>query len=97
MVGALVLSELADKFGRRTLLLWSTVLFAVSTIATSFSVNYVMFIVLRLFVAAFGSGIFLSNFVIRKYSNVRLLDSIINLFASTLLNIIPQKFNLELV
>jgi len=64
MVGALVLSELADQFGRRTLLLASTLGFIVTTIATTFSVNYLMFIIFRFFVAAFGSGIFLSNFVI---------------------------------
>lgn len=66
MLGALILSELADKFGRRTMLLWSTVLFSATTIATSYSVNYTMFIIMKLLVAAFGSGIFLSNFVICK-------------------------------
>uniref|UniRef100_A0A6A7FPC7 Organic cation transporter protein-like n=1 Tax=Hirondellea gigas TaxID=1518452 RepID=A0A6A7FPC7_9CRUS len=64
MVGALVLSELADKYGRRTLLLWSTLLFTVTTIATYFSTSYLMFITFRFFVAAFGSGVFLSNYVI---------------------------------
>jgi len=72
MLGALILSELADKFGRRTLLLWSTLGFSISTIATDFSVNYLMFTIMRLFVAAFGSGIFLSNFVIREFCNILL-------------------------
>jgi len=64
MAGALVLSELADKFGRRLLLLLSTAGFIATTTATFFSANYLMFIVCRFFVAAFGSGVFLTNFVI---------------------------------
>ncbi|KAG0720831.1 Organic cation transporter protein [Chionoecetes opilio] len=64
LAGALVLSELADKFGRRTISLVSAVGFLVASVSVAFVTPYPLFLIFRFFVAAFGSGIFLSNFVI---------------------------------
>ena len=64
MAGALLISQLADKYGRRTMLLISAVSYSTFTLLTHFSVNYLMFICSRFMVAAFGSGIYLSGFVI---------------------------------
>lgn len=67
LLGSLFLSELSDTFGRRTVLLWSVLLFNVTTVATAFSVNYTMFIIMRLLIAVFGSGMYLCNFVNGKF------------------------------
>ncbi|XP_071542755.1 organic cation transporter protein-like [Panulirus ornatus] len=64
LTGALILSELSDMFGRRTTSLLSTVGFLITAVCVTFSTNYTSFISLRFLVAAFGSGIFLPNFVI---------------------------------
>lgn len=64
LTGALVLSELSDKFGRRTISLISSVGFVISSIAIAFVTHYSLFLTFRFLVAAFGSGFFLPNFVI---------------------------------
>nr|XP_027239553.1 solute carrier family 22 member 6-B-like [Penaeus vannamei] len=66
LTGAVVLSELSDKYGRRTISLVSAVGMLVSSVAVTFVRHYELFITLRFFVAAFGSGLFLPNFVLRK-------------------------------
>ncbi|XP_042224820.1 organic cation transporter protein-like isoform X2 [Homarus americanus] len=64
LAGAVILSELSDKFGRRTIALLSSVGILVSSVCVTFTTHYVAFIILRFLVAAFGSGVFLPNFVI---------------------------------
>ncbi|KAL7639048.1 UNVERIFIED_CONTAM: hypothetical protein RMT77_010582 [Armadillidium vulgare] len=64
LVGAVILSELSDLYGRRTIVLISSVGFMVCGICISFSRNFFMFITLRFLVACFGSGMFLPNFVL---------------------------------
>ncbi|CAL4081191.1 unnamed protein product, partial [Meganyctiphanes norvegica] len=64
LIGAVILSELSDKFGRRTIALLSAVGFLITSVATAFSNHYITFIVLRFFVAFFGSGLFLPCFVL---------------------------------
>lgn len=64
LVGAVVLSELADKFGRRTISLISSLGFVVSAICVAFTTQYSLFLFFRFLVACFGSGLFLPNFVI---------------------------------
>ncbi|KAK8387397.1 hypothetical protein O3P69_018173 [Scylla paramamosain] len=64
LAGAVVLSELADKFGRRTISLISALGFVVSAISIAFTTHYSLFLTFRFLVAAFGSGLFLPNFVI---------------------------------
>lgn len=55
LVGALGFGWAADRYGRRRLFVLTLLLYAVATFATAFSVNYWMFIVLRV-VAAVGVG-----------------------------------------
>ncbi|XP_053631579.1 organic cation transporter protein isoform X2 [Cherax quadricarinatus] len=62
--GAVVLSELSDRYGRRTVSLVSSVGILVSSLCVSFMTHYVPFILLRFFMGFFNSGIFLPNFVI---------------------------------
>lgn len=64
LVGAVVLCELADKFGRRTISLISSLGFVVSAICVAFTTQYSLFLFFRFLVAGFGSGLFLPNFVI---------------------------------
>ncbi|XP_071542407.1 organic cation transporter protein-like isoform X2 [Panulirus ornatus] len=64
LVGALILSELSDKYGRRTISLVSAVGLLVASVSITFTTHYVVFLILRFLVAAFGSGLFLPNFVI---------------------------------
>lgn len=40
--------------------------FLLASVSITFTSHYVMFLLLRFFVAAFGSGLFLPNFVIRE-------------------------------
>ncbi|MGH8274023.1 MAG: MFS transporter [Gammaproteobacteria bacterium] len=55
LIGALAFGWLADRFGRRRLFIWTLVLYAIATFAAAFSVNFWMFLVLRV-VAAIGVG-----------------------------------------
>ncbi len=55
LVGALAFGWLADRFGRRRLFLMTLVLYAVATFLTAFSINFWMFLVLRV-IAAIGVG-----------------------------------------
>lgn len=64
LTGAVVLSELADKFGRRTISLISALGFLVSSVSVAFVTDYSLFLTFRFLVAGFGSGLFLPNFVI---------------------------------
>lgn len=84
LIGALALSELSDKFGRRTISLWSALGFLLSSVAVSFTTHYVAFIVLRFFVAAFGSGLFLPCFV--------LLMEVVGPEARTIMGMLFQAF-----
>ncbi|KAB7493646.1 Solute carrier family 22 member 3 [Armadillidium nasatum] len=64
LTGSLVLSELSDTFGRRKVSLLASVGFFLSSLATTFSMNFVMFLVLRFISAFFISGMFIANFVL---------------------------------
>ncbi|XP_045588887.2 organic cation transporter protein isoform X1 [Procambarus clarkii] len=64
LAGAIILSELSDKFGRRTVSLVSSLGLIVMGVGVTFTTHYISFILLRFFIAAFTSGIFLPNFVI---------------------------------
>ncbi len=55
LVGALAFGWLADGFGRRRLFILTLVLYATATFAAAFSVNFWMFLALRI-VAAIGVG-----------------------------------------
>ncbi|HVY66759.1 MAG TPA: MFS transporter [Gammaproteobacteria bacterium] len=60
MIGALVFSMLADKIGRRPVLVFATLFFAVMTIATAFAANVQQMLWLR-FVAGLGLGCIIPN------------------------------------
>ncbi|XP_069995179.1 organic cation transporter protein-like isoform X1 [Penaeus vannamei] len=84
LTGAVVLSELSDKYGRRTISLVSAVGMLVSSVAVTFVRHYELFITLRFFVAAFGSGLFLPNFV--------LLMEVVGPEARTIMGMMYQAF-----
>jgi AAHS family 4-hydroxybenzoate transporter-like MFS transporter len=60
LIGALVFSMVADKVGRRPVLVWSTFFFSVMTIATSFAQNLEQMWWLR-FIAGIGLGCIIPN------------------------------------
>jgi AAHS family 4-hydroxybenzoate transporter-like MFS transporter len=60
LIGSLVFSMVADKVGRRPVLVWATLFFAVLTIATAYSRDLNELLVLRL-VAGIGLGSIMPN------------------------------------
>jgi MFS transporter, AAHS family, 4-hydroxybenzoate transporter len=60
LIGALVFSMVADKIGRRPVLVWATLFFAVMTIATAYAQNIEQMRWLR-FVAGIGLGCIIPN------------------------------------
>lgn len=58
-VGAIVLSSLADRFGRRRVFLWNLMIYSVFTLGAAFSPNLTWLAILR-FCAGFGLGAELS-------------------------------------
>ncbi len=60
LIGALVFSMAADKIGRRPVLVWATLFFAVMTIATAFAQNIDQMLWLRL-IAGIGLGCIIPN------------------------------------
>jgi AAHS family 4-hydroxybenzoate transporter-like MFS transporter len=60
LIGSLVFSPLADKVGRRPVLVWSTLWFAVMTLAAAFSTNVTQLFWLR-FVGGIGMGCIIPN------------------------------------
>ena len=60
LVGSLVFSMVADKIGRRPVIVWSTVFFSVMTIATAYAQNLEQLLWLR-FIAGIGLGCIVPN------------------------------------
>ena len=60
LVGSLVFSYFSDKFGRRPILLWSTLFFAICMFATAFVQNVEQLIALR-FITGLGLGAIMPN------------------------------------
>jgi AAHS family 4-hydroxybenzoate transporter-like MFS transporter len=60
LIGALAFSMVADKIGRRPVLVWSTFFFSVMTIITAFAQNYDQLVWLR-FIAGVGLGCIIPN------------------------------------
>ncbi|XP_078058915.1 solute carrier family 22 member 6-A-like [Mustelus asterias] len=65
LVGAMVLGRLADKFGRKTLLLWSYCQLAVTGTCSAFSTSYPLFCFWRFLCGVATSGILLNTFSLR--------------------------------
>src|SRR5690606_27521332 len=47
MLGSFVFGPLADKFGRKKIIIWSVVIFSIGTLISAFSPNLTVLIVLR--------------------------------------------------
>lgn len=60
LIGSLVFSPLADRIGRRPVLIWSTMWFAVMTLAAAFATNVEMLFWLR-FIGGIGMGCIIPN------------------------------------
>ena len=60
LIGALIFSMVADKIGRRPVLVWATLFFAVMTLATAFAQNLEQLRLLR-FIAGIGLGSIIPN------------------------------------
>ncbi|XP_072345529.1 solute carrier family 22 member 6-A-like [Scyliorhinus torazame] len=65
LVGAIVLGRFADKFGRRTLLLWSYCQLAATGTCGAFSTSYPLFCFWRFLCGMAVSGIILNGFSLR--------------------------------
>ncbi|XP_078617688.1 organic cation transporter protein-like isoform X1 [Branchiostoma floridae x Branchiostoma japonicum] len=62
--GAIISGALSDRFGRRRTLLACLVLLLIFGVATAFASHYVIFVVLRFFIGAFGVGLYYVTFVL---------------------------------
>jgi len=60
LIGSLLFSMVADKIGRRPVIVWATVFFSVMTIATSYAQNLEQLLLLR-FIAGIGLGSIVPN------------------------------------
>jgi AAHS family 4-hydroxybenzoate transporter-like MFS transporter len=60
LIGSLIFSMLADKIGRRPVIVWATVFFSVMTIATAYAQNLEQLLALR-FIAGHRLGLHRSN------------------------------------
>jgi len=60
LIGSLVFSMVADKIGRRPVIVWSTLFFSVMTIATAYAQNLEQLLWLR-FIAGIGLGCIVPN------------------------------------
>nr|XP_033811623.1 solute carrier family 22 member 6-A-like [Geotrypetes seraphini] len=61
LVGAIVFGSLSDRFGRRTILIWSHLLLAVMGVCAAFSYNFVSYCVFRFLTGTAISGIGLNT------------------------------------
>ncbi|XP_069960339.1 organic cation transporter protein-like [Cherax quadricarinatus] len=64
LVGAVVIGDLADRFGRRKGILVSVLLVGASGVMCSVSPNYYMFLLMRLFTGAGGCGLVLVTYIL---------------------------------
>ena len=61
----LIIGPFSDQFGRRPLILWSLIIFCISTLATVFVTNTAQFLVLRIFQAISASCMVLARAIVR--------------------------------
>ena len=61
----LIIGPFSDQFGRRPLILWSLIIFCISTLATVFVTNTAQFLILRIFQAISASCMVLARAIIR--------------------------------
>ena len=61
----LIIGPFSDQFGRRPLILWSLIIFCLSTLATVFVTNTAQFLILRIFQAISASCMVLARAIVR--------------------------------
>ena len=61
----LIIGPFSDQFGRRPLILWSLIIFCISTLATAFVTNTAQFLILRIFQAISASCMVLARAIVR--------------------------------
>ena len=61
----LIIGPFSDQFGRRPLILWSLIIFCISTLATVFVTNTAQFLILRVFQAISASCMVLARAIVR--------------------------------
>ena len=61
----LIIGPFSDQFGRRPLILWSLIIFCISTLATVFVTNAAQFLILRIFQAISASCMVLARAIVR--------------------------------
>ena len=61
----LIIGPFCDQFGRRPLILWSLIIFCLSTLATVFVTNTAQFLILRIFQAISASCMVLARAIVR--------------------------------
>ena len=61
----LIIGPFSDQFGRRPLILWSLIIFCISTLATVFITNTAQFLILRVFQAISASCMVLARAIVR--------------------------------
>lgn len=61
----LIIGPFSDQFGRRPLILWSLIIFCISTLATVFITNTAQFLILRIFQAISASCMVLARAIVR--------------------------------
>ena len=61
----LIIGPFSDQFGRRPLILWSLIIFCISTLATVFVTNTAQFLILRIFQAISASCMVLARAIVR--------------------------------
>uniref|UniRef100_T1JLS1 Major facilitator superfamily (MFS) profile domain-containing protein n=1 Tax=Strigamia maritima TaxID=126957 RepID=T1JLS1_STRMM len=70
IIGAVVFGDLSDRFGRRKIIIFSIFLFNITGFIVPFSVNYEMFLVVRIVEAAATTGIYQTGFVVGQSKRV---------------------------
>ncbi|KAI5630838.1 sugar transporter domain-containing protein [Phthorimaea operculella] len=64
VVGSLVLGRLCDKFGRKSVFVWSGVLQLLFGVSVAFATDYYTFVAIRFLYGIFGSGSYIAGFVL---------------------------------
>ncbi|XP_049872477.1 organic cation transporter protein isoform X2 [Pectinophora gossypiella] len=64
VIGSLVLGRLCDKFGRKTVFVWSGILQLLFGVVVAFTVDYYSFVAVRFLYGIFGSGSYIAGFVL---------------------------------
>ncbi|KAI8421808.1 hypothetical protein MSG28_009765 [Choristoneura fumiferana] len=64
VVGSVVIGRLCDKFGRKTMFIWSGILQLIFSAAVAFTTEYYTFVAIRFVYGVFGFGPYIAGFVL---------------------------------